>query len=72
MKPYEITVGVKIRNKEGEFEYFFNEDSIIVTTDETDFNKTYSGVIEEIDETGVCLRDVERIPFEYIVDIEKC
>ena len=72
MKPYEITVGVKIRNKEGEFEYFFNGDSIIVTTDETDFNKTYSGVIKEVDETGVYLEDVERIPFEYIVDIEKC
>lgn len=73
MKPYEIEVGVKMINENGEYEYFVEGEKISIITDETDFEKEYVGVIELINEDGIWLLDnpIGIIPLEYIVDVKK-
>lgn len=47
-----------------------NETNVLVTTDKTDFNQSYEGIISELTEDGLSINESDFILWEYIESIE--
>jgi hypothetical protein len=66
----ELKITLTITKADGTEFQLTKGDEVLIFTDDTDYEKEYSGVITYIDDERIEIESAESIPWNYIIDID--